>query len=152
MSGKRSIWLFVIIVIAGAVIYGYREYTRTNKDMTDSKPDHTINASNLVEDFESKEADATKKYNGKVVEVNGPVKTVEKDEKGYYTVILGDTSSLSSVRCSMDTVHQSNAAGLPEGASVIVRGICTGFNKDDLGLGSDVIMNRCVLISKKTEQ
>ena len=97
MSGKRSICLFVIIVIAGAVIYGYREYTRTNKEMTDSKPDHTINASTLVEDFESKEADATKKYNGKVVEVNGPVKTVEKDEKGYYTVILGDTSSLSSV-------------------------------------------------------
>jgi hypothetical protein len=152
MSRKRSIWLIVFIVVAGAVIYGYREYNRTNKDMKDARPDHSLPAYNLVDDFESNEAEATKKYNGKVVEVNGPVKSVEKDEKGYYTVILGDTSSMSSVRCSMDTVHQDHAARLANGSSVIVRGTCTGFNKDDLGLGSDVILNRCVIISNKSDR
>jgi hypothetical protein len=49
----------------------------------------------------------------------------------------------------MDSTHQKDAAKLVSGSSTTVRGSCTGFNKDDLGLGSDVILNRCVIVSNK---
>lgn len=150
MNKKKVIWLIIVPVLLIAGIYAYQEYTRTNKDMLRVKPDHELLAIDLLNEYEAAEDIATKRYNGKVLEVTGFIKTVEKDENGYYTVVLGDSASLSSVRCSMDTVHQQDAAGLKSGTSTIIRGACTGFNKDELGLGSDVILNRCVIVEKKS--
>jgi uncharacterized protein (DUF1330 family) len=149
MSRKKIIWTTVLLAIAAIAIFCYKEYTRTNQDMANARADLNLSAAELIHDYESDDSTANKKYNGKVIEVKGLVKRIEKDEKGYFTVVLGD-SSISSVRCSMDTTHQNDAASLTEGSSVIIRGACTGFNKDETGLvGSDVILNRCAIINTK---
>ncbi len=149
MSRKKIIWSIILLVAIAGGWYGYKEYTRTHSDLQKVKADFVLPATDLIREFETNDSLASKKYNGKVVEINGFVKKVEKDEQGFYTIVLGDSSSLSSVRCSMDTVHTTDAAGLKEFTSAIVRGICTGFNKDDMGLGSDVILNRGAVITKK---
>jgi uncharacterized protein YyaL (SSP411 family) len=149
MSRKKIIWSIVLVAAAGAGLYAYKEYNRTNKDLRYTKPDFIVLATGLISEYEANDSLANRKYNGKVVEISGPVKKIEKDEEGYYTIVLGDSSSLSSVRCSMDTSHQADAAVLMAGSSAIVRGSCTGFNKDEMGLGSDVILNRCAVINKK---
>jgi uncharacterized protein (DUF1330 family) len=149
MSRKRIIWTTVLLAIAAGAIFCYKEYTRTNQDMANARADLNLTAAELIRDYQSNDSNANKKYNGKVIEVKGSVKRIEKDEKGYFTVVLGD-SSISSVRCSMDTIHQNDAASLTEGSSAIIRGACTGFNKDETGLvGSDVILNRCAIINTK---
>jgi hypothetical protein len=74
---------------------------------------------------------------------------VTKDENGFYTIALGQEESLSSVRCSMDSVHKTDAANVASGSSATIRGACIGFNPDEMGLGSDVKLNRGVIISKK---
>jgi hypothetical protein len=149
MTRKKIIWIILLVAAAGGGLYAYKEYNRTNKDLRHAKPDFIVLANGLISEYESNDSLANKKYNGKVVEISGPVKKIEKDEKGFYTVVLGDISSMSSVRCSIDTAHQEDAAVLTAGSSAIVRGACTGFNKDEMGLGSDVILNRCVIINKK---
>jgi hypothetical protein len=149
MKRKKIIWLTVLIVALAGAWYGYKEYTRTNKDLLDVKAGFILPAVDLIKEYESNDSAATKKYNGKIVEVNGSVKKVETDEQGYYTIVLGDTARLSSVRCSMDSTHQKDAANIVEGSSVTIRGACTGFNKDEMGLGSDVILNRSVIIKKE---
>lgn len=149
MSRKKTILLIILIVVAGVAWYGYREFSRTNKDLGKVKPDITITSAALIGDYEANDSIANKKYLGKVVEVSGTVKEVNKDNGGYYTVVLGEAGSLSAVRCSMDTTHQADAAELAPGSSVMVRGACTGFNKDEMGLGSDVILNRCVIVKQK---
>ena len=68
--------------------------------------------------------------------------------RGFYSVVLGDTASMSSVRCSIDSVHSNEAAAVKKGSIIAVKGICTGFNADEL-LGSDVILVRSVVDSKK---
>ena len=80
----------------------------------------------------------------KIIAVNGYVKEIEKNDQGYYTVVLGDTARVSSVRCSMDAKHINEITGLKKGIAVTLKGACTGFNADEL-LGSDVILNRCVV-------
>ena len=147
MSRKKITWIIILLVIIIGAIYGYREYSRTNKDLQDVKPDFSLAATQLIREFESSDSAAAKKYNGRIVEVNGNVKVVEKDENGYYTIVLGDSAGLSSVRCSLDTTHHEDATRLSGGQSAIIRGACTGFNASDLGLGSDVILNRCVVIN-----
>ena len=150
---KRGlIWPVVILILLSigfGAWKGLEEYNRTNEDLSTVKADINIPAVDLIREYEANDLAADQKYLGRIVETRGNIKKIEKDEKGYYTVIMGDTSIHSSVRCSMDTTHNEDAAHLTAGSSVTVRGACTGFNKDEIGLGSDVILNRCAIIVKK---
>jgi len=148
-NGRKFIWFLLVVTIGLGVWQGLKEYNRKNQDLQNVKADIKISAMNLIHEYEANDSASNQKYLGKVVEVDGNIKEVKADEKGFYTVVLGDTSSLSSVHCSMDSTHQKDAAKLVPRSSTTVRGSCTGFNKDELGLGSDVILNRCVIILKK---
>ena len=148
---RKFIWPLIIIVIGLAVWQGLKEYNRTNKDLANVKADVKISSVDLIHEYELNDSSANQKYLDKVVETVGNIKKIEKDEKGYFTVVLGDMVNPSSVRCSMDTVHNEDAARLTAGSSATVRGMCTGFNKDEMGIGSDVILNRCAIIVKKDQ-
>jgi uncharacterized protein (DUF1330 family) len=141
--------ILVVLSVLFGVWKGLREYNRTNADLGHVKADVKISTTELIHDYETNDSLANQNYLGKVIEINGNIKKIERDEKGYYTVVLGDTAIHSSVRCSVDTVHNADAAELRAGSSTILRGACSGFNKDDMGLGSDVILNRCAIIIKK---
>lgn len=151
---KQRIILFLLLLVGGAGggLYVYKEYNRTNTDIADTKADYTIGAMDLIREYKASDSLADKKYLGKIIEVSGNVKKIEKDDAGYFTIVFGDTTTLASVRCSIDTVHQQDAAQLATGSSAIVRGACTGFKKNELlgeDLGSDVELNRCAIIKKK---
>lgn len=141
------IFFSLLFIIGAAGIYIYKEYNRSHKDTADLKPDYTISATGLIKEFEMDEKSSNKKYWDKVLKVEGIIKELIKDEKGFYSVILGDTATMSSVRCSIDSLHSNEAASLQNGSSVAIKGICSGFNADEL-LGSDIILVRSV-ISKK---
>ncbi len=149
MSRKMIIWLIVLLVVLSGAIYFYKEFNRTNADLTKVEADYRVEAPTFLDEFVKNDTLTGRKYNGKVIEVTGNVKNIEKDEMGYSTILLGDTSSLSAVRCSMDSVYQADAASVTNGTSVTIRGICTGYNADELGLGADVILNRCVIVKPK---
>lgn len=142
------IMLGLLVIIAGAALYIYSEYNRTHKDTARLKPDFTFNAGELIKEFETDEASSGKKYWDKVIRVIGMVKDIFKDERGNYSVSLGDTLSMSSVRCSIDSTHNNEAAQVLRGNHITVKGICAGFSADEL-LGSDVILVRCVIDKEK---
>ena len=144
MSGKKRILLAVLLVIIAIAIYVYREYNRTNVNISSATSSFTLSAPELIMAFTGDELVAGKKYVGKVISVTGMVKIVDKDDRGYYTLSLGDTASTSSVRCSIDSMYTDRAALIKPGMNVIVKGNCTGYNEDEL-LGLDVIVNRCVI-------
>ena len=144
---KRTILLIVVALIIVLGFYGYREYVRGNKDLQEVAPEATLSATELIKAFESDSAGSNKSYLGKILAVSGTVKSVEK-EAGSATVILGEPGTMSSVRCSMDTAHLAKVAVVKEGQAVTVKGACTGFNQDEL-LGSDVVLNRCVLTTNQ---
>ena len=149
MSTKGRIIIAVLLVAAAAGVYAWKEFSRKNKDLSGVNADHSVQAVAWIAEFANNDTAANTKYLGKVVSVEGMVKQVEKDEEGKFTVVLGDTADMSSVRCSMDSVHAQDATTLRKGESVKVKGIYIDFNKDDMGLGSDVKMNRCVISKNK---
>ena len=151
MKRKKMIWyvlLAVLLVLAVLVVYVYKEYNRTHEDTAAIKPDYSLEAGRLLKEFEMDEPASSRKYWDKVMLVDGTVKELVKHDRGLYSVILGDTASMSSVRCSMDSMHNNEAAVVKKGDQLAMKGICTGFKADEL-LGSDVILVRCVLHSKK---
>lgn len=144
MKKRRIIPSVIFAAVIGGAWFGYSEYNRKVKDLQDVNAQIKLKTNEIIAAFEKDEAAANAHYLDKVMAVMGNVKTVEKSDRGNYTIVLGDAGSMSSVRCSMDSVHVKDIAGITEGKSITVKGACTGFNADDL-LGSDVILNRCVL-------
>ncbi len=149
MNRKKIILLLFLLAAVAAAWYGYKEYTRTNKNLASAKADFVLVATDLIKEYESNDSLSAKKYNGKILELTGQVKAVEKDDKGYFTIVIGDNNSMSAIRCAIDSLHKDRVTGLINQSSVTIRGACTGYNKDEMGLGSDIILNRCVVINKK---
>jgi len=144
----RYVVLPLLLILGAAAIYIYKEYNRTHKDTAKLKPDFSIAAIDLIKEFEVSEQASNKKYWDKVIRVEGMVKEIEKDEKGFYTIALGDTSSMSSVRCSIDSIHIAAVTRVVKGRIIAVKGFCSGFNADEM-LGSDVILVRSAVDLKK---
>jgi hypothetical protein len=143
-NNLRIIIATVVVVIAAVSIYAFREFNRTNPSLKDLNADYTAKATDLITEFEKDEKTSDKKYLDKVIEVSGQVKEIKQDERGFYTIALGDTTDMSSVRCSMDSLYSDQAKSLSAGQPVIIKGVCTGFNEDEL-LGSDIILNRSII-------
>ena len=144
MKKKKIIFIAIAIAIICGGLYGYKEYTRKVKDLSKVKAHVQMSAADLINAFENDETKANEIFLDKIIAVNGNVKSVEKNDMGYYSVVLGDENNMSSIRCSMDSIHQKDVANLEAGSFITMKGACTGFNADDL-LGSDVILNRCVV-------
>lgn len=144
MFGKKRILLAIALVIIAVVTYVIKEYNRANKNIADEESAFSVDAVELVKSFVDDDSTASRKYVGKIISVSGFVKNMNQDERGYYTLSLGDTTSMSSVRCSIDSIYTAQATPIKPGMKVTVKGNCTGYNEDEL-LGLDVIVNRCVI-------
>jgi uncharacterized protein (DUF1330 family) len=150
MEKKKLTWLILIVLftVTAIAFYGYTEYNRKNISLATKAADFNVSSAELVQEFSANEKKATEKYSGKIVHIEGVVKSMEKDEKGFYTIVIGDGESLSSIRCSMDTSYVPDSRLQLEHPKVNLKGICTGYLADEMGLGADIILNRCIFIQK----
>ena len=150
MNRKKTILFSIALVILVGGLFGYREYFRPNADIATMEPAFHLSTTGMIDEFSKNDMVATKKYLGKILAIDGTLTKVEKDEKGYYTLVLGIQGNSSSIRCAVDTLHVAPLATLKEGQTVTVKGIFTGYNKDETGLlGSDIQLNRSALSNEK---
>lgn len=149
MKYKKIILALIILVVGiGAYNYISSEFNRKSPSMTTSTEDFEISSIELLNEYGKNQSKADKKYLGKIILLSGNIKSIETDEKGFHTLVLGDSTSMSSVRSSMDNTMPIDTASLPKWKRVVIRGECTGFNPDEMGLGADIVLNRCVIINK----
>ena len=139
---RSMVFLLVIALLALAAWKGYHYFYKAPESISTQKAEVRLTVPQLLQAFESDSAKANQAYLGKVIEVEGPIKSIEQDEG--VTIVLGEEGSMSSVRCSMDTTQNKEWSELIKGRKVLIKGNCTGFTSDEL-LGADVILNRCVL-------
>jgi len=148
---RKTKWLYIaaifVVAISLTAFYIYKEYNRKNSDTAELEADYTVMAPTIIREFETDDSLAGKKYTDKIILAEGIVKDILKDDRGFYSVMLGDTTSMSSVKCSMDSIYKHEALKLQKGTYATVKGFCAGFNADEL-LGSDVILVRCVIDNK----
>jgi hypothetical protein len=142
----RAILWGLPIVMAVAGFYVYNEFTRKNKDLKKVKPRYELWAAELIRNSGSDEKRFNEKYLGSIMAVTGTVKELTRDAQGFYTLVLGDTATLSTIRCSMDNAHSEELQVIRPGTTASVKGMCTGIISDEL-LGTDIILNRAVLNS-----
>jgi tRNA_anti-like len=141
----RIILLMVVVITALGAGYVYKEYNRKRPSATDTSPDFSQAPGELAKSFASDIAAANAKYLNKIIAINAAVDRTEVDDNGMYTIIFKDSSTNTSVRCLMDSAENSKAALIRPAQQVQVKGTCTGYNPDDMGLGADIILQRTVI-------
>ena len=145
MSRKRLVVIIIAVLIISGGYYAWSEYNRGVKDLGSVDADMSADAALLIKDFTANEGTANKKYQDKIVAVKGMIKGIEKIDNTF-TIVMGDTTDMSSVRCLVDSTHVEGVSKLKRGSIITIKGALTGFKKDETGLlGSDVELNRCVL-------
>ncbi len=142
-STTKIILAVALIAAAAGGFYAYTEYNRRNPSMADAKASFQLTAADALAAFESKADESQKMYVDQVLEVSGPINKIEKDDRGFYTVVLGEAGSMSAVRCVVDSLFSAEASKLSTGAPGKLRGVCVGYTADDMGLGADLLLNRC---------
>ena len=147
MKRRTTILIAVVLLIAAAAIYAYREFTRKPVDMAAASPDFRSKADDIIRQLRSNDSAAFKKMEGKIIEITGIIKDLSGSDQNVL-ILLGDQGSMESVRCSMDSSTAIVPGTLRIGESVTIRGTCSGVDADEL-LGTDLLMNRCVIVKTK---
>lgn len=144
MRARKIIGACILTLAILAGIYFFREYNRTNDNLRSLDADITIAAPELLKAYQENDSVANKKFLGKVLMVEGKIKSVDESAGN---ISLDDAATNAVVRCAMDSTIQGDLRLIKRGNTISIKGVCTGFNKDDTGLlGDEVILNRCVLV------
>lgn len=153
MKIKTIIVLVLVLGLLAAAFYAYREYNRAPIDTATSSPDFSVKGAELVAAFERDEPGATARYVNKLIRIEDNLLELKIDEavsigaREGYTLVVGSASATTTIRCSMDSLFSINTNPLVKGDKVVLQGICSGYNKDEL-LGSDIVLVRCALIKE----
>jgi hypothetical protein len=135
---------FILIAVAA-----YYYVNRKTQSLTDRRADYKISAIKFLEEYSADQVLSDKKYLGKIIQVDGNLKEVDVNDSGFLTFVLGEVGTMSSVRCSVDTSLILDQSTYKVGSAVSLKGECTGFNADELGLGADIVLNRSIIIQNK---
>lgn len=146
MKKKKLLYagIAVGLILCSASIFVYTEFNRKVKNMQDLSIDKTITAEALIKDFSIDEKIGNSTYLNKVLLVTGKFKTMDQSAGNRLSILLGDSSSSTSIRCSMDSSYQQ-PFDFKVGQVIKIKGAYTGFNADDLGLGADILLNKCII-------
>ena len=135
---KRIVLITLLIILCSAGIYIYKEYNRKPARLNNLSAVVNINADTLISQFVLNEAEANKKYLGKVISVKGFINKIDNQQDTLLTILLGNSLLSTSVSCLMDSSYIKLKKVFTPGVQIIIKGICTGYLMD-------VELNRCVV-------
>ena len=127
--------LAIGVIAATGVWYYVFEYEKTHHRDVESENAINVTASQLVKDYETDEAKANSRYLNKAIHINGVVIKSGRDQAGTYTVSLKSDDPFANVLCTL----KKNGNLSSEGATITLKGICSGFL-------TDVVLSDVVII------
>ena len=142
MSLKKNTKLRVFgaltLLLAIALIIGVGLYNKPHVDIHKASADLIVMAEEVLQDYESNESKANRKYVDRIIEVEGRITKVSFDN-GNSIVTLEGEAGKPGIICQMLPEHNLNVLKNKEQSSVKIKGICTGYL-------IDVMMVRCVFV------
>ena len=129
MSTKNKIITAVALIaaIAFSVYYYIFIYSSNNHRQVQSETGIVITADSLVAKYQADEKLANSLYLNKAVVVTGNLLSIDKNQEGKTTLVIGRSDSFSNVSITM-------SSNLPiaqkVGESITIKGLCTGALSD----------------------
>jgi uncharacterized UPF0160 family protein len=129
MSTKNKIIIVIasIAVIAFSAYYYIFIYSSNNHRQVQSETAIAITSDSLVAKYQADEKLANSLYLNKAVAVTGNLLSIDKNQEGKTTLVIGRSESFSNVSVTM-----SSDAPITKkvGAPITIKGLCTGALSD----------------------
>ena len=129
MSTKNKIFIAIIFiaVIAFSIYYYVFVYSSQHRRQVQSETAIVITADSLVAKYQADEKLANSLFLNKAVVVTGQIISIDKNQEGKITLVLGHTDSFSNVSITMNS---SAPITQKVGETITIKGLCTGALSD----------------------
>ena len=122
--------IYAIAVVAITALGGYYYvfvYSKTHHRNVQSEKGIVIQADSLSAAYQANEKNANALYLNKAVEISGTIVSIDKNQEGKITLIIGRSDSFSNV-----SVTLISTAPLTQkiGETITIKGVCTGALSD----------------------
>jgi len=138
-----GIWVVLIGLLAGICIAIYM-FNKPKRDISNTKPEYTVTAEQLLTEFTKNEQAANAKYlsasGGKVILVSGIIAEIVHKGDTTLNISLKGLSDSQRINCSMGKTGIPGARSLKAGNKVAMKGVCTGY----LDITNEVSMVNCI--------
>jgi len=127
---KMSKIIIALAFLALAAFGGYYYvfvYSKTHHRNVQSEKGLSIQADSLAADFQANEKNANALYLNKAVTVSGTIVSIDKNQEGKITIILGRADSFSNVSV---TLISTSPLSQKIGETITIKGVCTGALSD----------------------
>ena len=129
MSTKNKIIIVIALItaIAFSAYYYIFVYSSNNHRQVQSETGIVITSDSLVAKYQADEKLANSLYLNKAVVVTGVLLSIDKNQEGKTTLVIGRSESFSNVSVTM-----SSDAPITKkvGAPITIKGLCTGALSD----------------------
>ena len=127
---KMTKLIYAIAVVAITALGGYYYvfvYSKTHHRNVQSEKGIVIQADSLSAAYQANEKNANALYLNKAVEISGTIVSVDKNQEGKITLIIGSTDSFSNVSV---TLISTTPISQKIGETITIKGVCTGALSD----------------------
>jgi uncharacterized protein YpmB len=127
---KMTKLIYAIAVVAITAIGGYYYvfvYSKTHHRNVQSEKGITIIADSLSAQFQANEKNANAIYLNKALTVTGTILSMDKNQEGKITILLGRADSFSNVSV---TLISTTPIAQKVGETITIKGVCTGALSD----------------------
>lgn len=124
---KIALGLALVCLIGASAYYYVFIYSKNHHRNIQTEAAIQIQADSLSAQYQADEVKANAQYLNKAIIVTGNLVSIDKNQQGQTTCIIGNATSFSNVAVTLN----NNAPITKEiGASITVKGVCTGALSD----------------------
>ena len=129
MSTKNKIIIVIALIaaIAFGVYYYVFVYSSQHRRQVQSETGIVITSDSLVAKYQADEKLANSLYLNKAVVVTGVLLSIDKNQEGKTTLVIGRSDSFSNVSVTMISTAPITQK---VGESITIKGLCTGALSD----------------------
>lgn len=138
---KVLLALLVIGLIGAALVYVF-VYNKPHQNIAKAKPDYILSASDLYSAFINDPVGSAQLYNGKVIQLDGNPNAIETAGELTILVFIFNDGLFGpeGIRCTVLPEMLVDAKNVKPGDYLKIKGLCTGFNDQD------VILEKCSIV------
>ena len=118
------VFLITVLIAAAAYVYFF-VYNKKNPDIEDKKADYQITAVEFISDCEKLDTAANRKYNDKVIEINGKVSSTIPGDS--ITSIVMDENKSTTITIEMYSRYNDLAKNLKVGEEVTIKALYISY-------------------------
>ncbi len=140
---KKILFVGVILLVVGAFAAWFI-ITREFEDTTKQEAIFTVNAMDLIKEFQANDTIANKKYAEKIMTVKGRISEFENADTTINIKMI-DTLTDALIVFAFQNENVKDVKKLKEGDSVSIKGSCSGGTYSDILETEFVNFKRCVI-------